>query len=86
MDAATIAAFAAVITAVSTPLVAVFLALRLAGVHKELQTLNEGTVGSFAADAETRRAEAIPHDDRTPTEQRHIDQAPMPEPPQGPSR
>lgn len=55
-------------------------------IRHELITLNEGTVGSFAADAETRRVEEIPHDERTPTEQRHVDSAPDPEEPQGPSR
>jgi hypothetical protein len=86
MDAATIAATAAIITAISTPLVAVFLGVRLSSVHSELKTLNEGTVGTFTADNETRRIELTPHDERTPTEQRHLDTAPPAEPPQGPSR
>lgn len=54
--------------------------------HKELKTLNEGTVGTFTADAETRRVEAISHDERTAKEQRHLDEAPPPDPPQGPPR
>ncbi len=57
-----------------------------AEVKQQVITLNEGTVGSFAAEDETRRIEAIPREQRTPTEQRHIDQSRPPEPPQGPGR
>jgi hypothetical protein len=59
---------------------------RLDDVHDQIVTMNGGTVGSFASDEETRRVEAIPHDERTATEQRHIDQAPTREPPIGPGR
>lgn len=52
--------------------------------HRQVQTLNESTIGQLAANTETRRVEAIDHDDRTALEQRHVDDAPPPEPPQGP--
>lgn len=86
MDAATIAAVGAVLTAVTTPIGFVLVAMIQSRVHHELKTLNEGTVGSFAAENETRRIEAIPHDERTATEERHMASAPPPEPPVGPGR
>lgn len=92
---------AAVIGSVATPIVTVGVVLitqrrgaakvdavaaKVDAVHQEVRTMNEGTLGSFAAEDETRRIEQIPHDARTATEQRHIDQAPEPEPPIGPPR
>jgi hypothetical protein len=88
---------AALITAVSTSFVLVGGAivlwrgqLRLQrtadDTHAQVVTLNESTLGELAASAETRRVEQMPHDDRTAQEQRHVDAAPEPEPPQGPSR
>lgn len=62
------------------------LGAQVESVHAEVRTLNEGTVGSFANEGETRRIEEIPHDERTATEQRHVDQAPPTETPQGPGR
>lgn len=53
---------------------------------KALDTLNEKSVGVLAAEDETRRIEAMPHDDRNPTEQRHLDQSAPPEAAQGPAR
>lgn len=52
----------------------------------QVTTMNEGTVGSFAADDETRRVRDIDRAKRTPTEQRHLDAAPAKEAPQGPPR
>lgn len=86
MDAATIAAIGAVMTPPALVVVAVIQLRATNRVHKEVRTLNEGTIGSFAAEDETRRIEALPRDQRSPTEQRHIDQAPPQEPPQGPGR
>lgn len=54
--------------------------------HHQVVTLNEKPLGQLAAEGETRRIEDIPHDDRTAVEQRHIDDSPAPDPPQGPSR
>ncbi len=54
--------------------------------HRQVVTLNESTIGELAAAGETRRAEDIPHDDRTLREQRHIDSAPALGPAQGPQR
>lgn len=94
MDAATIAAIASVIAAIGAPVAMVCIALVqlrpikqvVQDIHENVQTMNAGTVGSFAAEDETRRIEAIPHNKRTPTEQHHLDVAPEKEPPQGPSR
>lgn len=55
-------------------------------IKSQVVTLNEGTVGSFAADDETRRITGIPRAQRTPTEQRHMDAAPSKEAPQGQPR
>lgn len=55
-------------------------------VHREVRTGNELRIGELAAAAETERVEKIPHDERTAQEQRHIDTAPEPGPPQGPGR
>lgn len=55
-------------------------------VRDEVRTYNEKTTGQLAAEGETRRVEGIPHDERTAVEQRHVDEAPPVEPPQGPSR
>ena len=55
-------------------------------VRDEVKTYNETTTGGLAAADETRRIEAIPHDERTAKEQRHIEESPGPEPPQGPAR
>lgn len=54
-------------------------------VHKQVATLNESTVGQLAAAVETRRVEAIPHDERTAKEERHVESAPPLGPPIGPS-
>lgn len=54
--------------------------------YRETRTGNETRSGQLMANAETRRIEQIPHDDRSPTEQRHVDEAPDPEAPQGPGR
>jgi len=59
---------------------------KLDDTHAQVVTMNEGTLGSFAADDETRRIEAIPHDQRTAQEQRHVDSAPEPDAPQGHGR
>lgn len=55
-------------------------------VHQEVRTLNETPIGQLAAATETRRVEALAHDDRTAREQRHVDEAPPNDPPQGPGR
>ena len=55
-------------------------------VDDQLTTLNQGTVGSFAADDETRRIEALPFASRTKVEQHHIDEAEPKGPPQGPKK
>lgn len=52
--------------------------------HTQVVTMNESTAGQLLADGETRRIEGIPHDERTAKEQRHVDDAPEPDPPQGP--
>ena len=52
--------------------------------HRQVVTLNESTIGELAANQETRRVEDMPHDVRTAQEQRHVDSAPEPGPPQGP--
>lgn len=52
--------------------------------HGELRTLNESTLGSLANDAESRRVRAIDFADRTPKEQRHLDQSAPLEVVQGP--
>lgn len=54
--------------------------------HRQVVTLNESTIGELAAAGETRRAEDIPHDERTAMEQRHIDSAPVVGAAQGPQR
>lgn len=59
---------------------------KLDAIHDEVKTLNDKPIGQLAAEDETRRIEGIPHDARTVTEQRHVDESPPPEPPQGPSR
>lgn len=55
-------------------------------IRDQVVTLNESTIGQLAANTETRRVENISHDDRTAQEQRHVDSAPLPEPPIGPAR
>lgn len=83
------AGIALVITALGTFLIAVGTTInmiRIGRVHDEVKTLNESTIGQLAAAGETARVEDIPHDKRTAQEQRHLDTAPIPEPPQGPSR
>lgn len=52
-------------------------------IKAEVVTRNESTIGSLAADNETRRIEAIPPSERTAKEQRHIDAAPAKDPAQG---
>lgn len=54
--------------------------------HGEVKTFNETPLGKLAANQETRRVEGIDHDERTAIEQRHIDEAPPTDPPQGPGR
>lgn len=89
MDQGTAIVVGAVIAA-APALVVIVLEVRTGRVardtHRQVLTMNEGTIGSFAAENETRRIEEIAHDERTATEQRHVDQAPEVEPPQGPQR
>ena len=68
-----IAAVAALVTAVATPLVA-YLVLR---VHREVRTLNESTGGQLLAANETRRiyAKQAAGESLTEQEKRHIDTA-----------
>jgi hypothetical protein len=80
-----IAAVSVLITALAGAVVSIVTLLRVNRVHDEVKTLNESTIGQLAAAVETRRTGAIPHDDRTAQEQRHLDEAPPPDPPQGPS-
>lgn len=54
-------------------------------IQREVRTMNESTMGQLAAGQETRRVEALDHDDRTAMEQRHLDDAPPHDPPQGPT-
>jgi hypothetical protein len=54
------------------------------GIKHEVKTMNESTIGQLAAREETRRAEDIPHDQRTAREQRHISSSPAADPAQGP--
>lgn len=77
-----IVAIGSLVTAVGGVVVAVM----VNRVHQEVKTFNEKSLGQLGAEGETRRAEAIPHDQRTAPEQRHIDESPLPDPPQGPSR
>lgn len=77
-----IVAIGSLVTAVG----GVVVAIMVNRVHKEVRTLNESTPGELDAATETRRIEAIPRAERTAKEQRHIDTAPMPGPPQGPGR
>lgn len=55
-------------------------------VHDAVNTMNETPLGELGAANETRRILGIPHDERNPTEQRHLDTSPPPEPEQGPPR
>lgn len=55
-------------------------------VKAEVVTGNEVKLGTLGADNETRRIEDKPHDERTATEQHHLDTAPPQERPQGPGR
>lgn len=55
-------------------------------IAKGIDTLNDKQPGQLLAETETRRIEEIPHDERTASEQHHLDTAPLPDPPQGPSR
>lgn len=67
---------ALVITSVATLLGVLVTARVTLHVRNEVRTSNELTIGQLAAAGETRRAEDIPHDERTRQEQRHIDQSP----------
>jgi len=82
-DAAGLALLVASIATLITALAGAIVTVR---VRNEVRTYNETTTGGLAAQAETRRVEAMPHDERTAKEQRHLDEAPPDEPPQGPSR
>lgn len=62
-----------------------YIAVKLNAIHTEVKTGNELRLGELAAAEETRRAERIPHDQRTAQEQHHIDTAPGIGPAQGPS-
>lgn len=55
-------------------------------VKAEVVTGNEVKLGTLGADNETRRIEDKPRDERTATEQHHLDAAPPQERPQGPGR
>ncbi len=52
--------------------------------HSQVVTLNESTIGELMAGDETRRIAAIPYDNRTVQEQRHLMTSPAQGPPQGP--
>lgn len=52
----------------------------------EVKSGNAIRTGQQIDDATTARLLEIPHDERTLDQQHHIDQAPEPGPPQGPSR
>lgn len=86
MDQGVALVLAAAIGAAPAIVTARALSRKVDAVHKEVKTYNEGTVGMNSAAAETRRIEEIPHDERTATEQHHVDVAPPLEPPQGPAR
>lgn len=82
--AALLTSFAAVIASVTTAILA-FRGKRVGEeVRDEVRTYNESTIGQLLAADETRRATAIPHDDRTAREQRHITDSPEIGPAQGP--
>ncbi len=53
------------------------------GVRKDVATSNDLSLGALAANTETRRIEGIPIEERTPTEQHHVDDAPPLQPPVG---
>lgn len=80
--AALVGAVAALATAILTPVVLIY----TVRVRNEVRTYNEKPMGRLAAEDETRRVEAIDHDDRTLMEQRHVDESPPRDPPQGPPR
>ena len=68
---------AAIITAFgtfATSIAALYVAIQT---KKEVVTGNEQTLGQLGMRQETRRSEAIPHDDRTAQEQRHVDNDPL---------
>lgn len=50
----------------------------------DVDTSNVSDIGELAAADETRRVADIDYEDRTAKEQRHLDDAPAPDPPQGP--
>lgn len=88
-EGADLSGIALIIVALGTLITAiggVVVAIMVQKVHKEVRTGNELKAGELDAAAETRRVEAIPHDKRTAQEQRHVDTAPEPGPPQGPAR
>ncbi len=74
------------VTAVATLIAALTNTVVATRARRENRTYNETTVGMLAAEGETRRIEKIPHAKRTAKEQRHLDDAPPDDPPQGPSR
>lgn len=80
------AGIAVLVTALGTFVVACATAFVTVRVHREVKTFNETPLGRLAANTETRRVEAIDHDERTAMEQRHVDEAPPADPPQGPGR
>lgn len=55
-------------------------------IKRQLDTGNEGTVGTNSDDTETRRIRRIPLAERTYREQRHEDHSASPEPPIGSPR
>ena len=76
---------AAIITAILTPLTVIWtviwtgrsVARKVDEVRHEVVTGNEQTLGQLGMRTETRRAEDIPHADRTAQEQRHVDNDPL---------
>lgn len=63
-----------------------FLMLRhdIRTLHADVRTLKgQQSIGALTSEGESRRVGQIPHDERTATEQRHLDAAAAKEAPQG---
>lgn len=80
------AGVAVLVAALSAAIVSIGTFVRAGRIHNDVKTMNESALGELGAAAETRRVEAIPRAKRTVKEQRHVDEAPPADPPQGPAR
>lgn len=81
-----LAGVAAIISALAVLVTAFRTNRKIEQVRDEVRTFNETAIGPLASADETRRIEEIPRPERTAKEQRHVDDAPAPDPPQGAGR